>query len=112
MDAFEEYRKAHDELDADPVVAALWDGVVAAQKLHAEATAPYQDRMRVAEEVIRGMVLEEGHSVTLHGVEARYTKGRASTSWKSVAEAVGAPAEVIAKHTKEGDPSVSVRVVE
>ena len=111
MDAFEEYRKAYDQMAADLEVAAAWDAIVEAQKRHGELCQPYQERMKAAEEHIRGLVLEEGKSVTLHNVEARYTKGRASTSWKSVAEEIAAPADIIAKHTKDGDPSVSVRAL-
>ena len=111
MDAFLEFRKAHDEMGADPNIAAMWDAVVAAQKAHADACAPYEQRMAEARDAIAAAVLEQGKSVTLHNVEARYTKGRSSTAWKSVAEEVGAPPEVVAKHTKEGSPSVSVKAL-
>ncbi|MCJ7528834.1 MAG: hypothetical protein MUO37_12190 [Methyloceanibacter sp.] len=111
MDPFQEYRFAHDELEADREVAALWDAVVEAQRKHDLACIPYRERMSAAEAVIIGAVLEQGKSVTLHNIEARYMKGRSSTSWKSVAEEIGAPPEIVAKHTKEGEPSVMVRAL-
>lgn len=111
MDPFLAYRQAHDELDADPNVTTLSLELERARLAWEDARKPYLDRMREAEEVIRGAVLEQGKSVTLHNVEARYSKGRASTSWKSVADEVGAPPEIVAKHTKEGEPSVSVRLL-
>jgi hypothetical protein len=116
MDPFLEYRNAHDEMEKDEAVAAAWDRVVAIQKSEADARADhdaaclkYRERMNLAAEEIRGAVLEQAKSVTLHNVEAKYTKGRVSVSWKSVADEVGAPPEIIAKHSKEGDPTVAIR---
>lgn len=109
MNEFEEYRKAYDEMENDPKVQDLRAAMNnLSGDLH-EAEIEYRLRMEAAEKKIKEAVLEQGNSVTLHDVEAKYTKGRRSTSWKNVAVACDPPQELIDEHTKTGNPSVSVR---
>ena len=119
---FEDYRKAYDELQDNESVNVLRGEIdllvekhdaklFKLQKLLAEVEMPYRSRMAGAEGEIKKAVLKQGASVTLHNVQAKFAKGRMSTSWKKVAVEVNASQDVIGKHTSYGKPSVSVSVV-
>jgi len=118
MNEFESYRKAYDEMETDPAVLAareqadvLRAKMMEVDELISDAEKPYRERMAEAEAQIVDAVMSQGESVTLHNVQARYTKGRSSVSWKKVAEACNPPAEVVEQHTKVGKPRVSVSVL-
>ena len=109
---FEEYRNAYDEMEADETVQDLRATMNnLSGELHM-AEIKYRLRMSDAEEKIKEAVLNQGASVTLHDVYAKFTKGRTSTSWKKVAVACDAPQEIIDANTKLGKPSVTVSVLE
>ena len=52
--------------------------------------------------------LSVAESFETPNIEVSFTKGRVTTSWKSVAEALDPSEELIAKHTKVGDPKVAL----
>ena len=108
MNEFQLYREAYDAMEADPKVLGLRQRIEKLQDALVATESPYRQKMDEAEWVIRESILAQGQSVTLHNVKAIYTKGRRSTSWKSVAEEMGAPEEIVVKFTKIGEPSVKV----
>lgn len=108
---FKEYRKAHDEMENNSAIADLREALNQAQEALAQAEKPYRERIAKAADEIKATVLEQGKSVTLFDVEASYKKGRRSTSWKKIAEEMNPPESIISRHTKYGNPSVSVKVL-
>ncbi len=111
MNEFLAYRAAYDDMQSDAQVLDTRDRIKELQDQLFQLEAPYRARMAEAEVVIRAAVLKQAKSVTLHDVYARYISGRRSTSWKSVAEEMKAPEDVIEKHTKVGEAKVTVEVV-
>lgn len=109
---FDDYKQAHDEMLLDIRVSDVRDEISALQFKLSELEKPYRTRMEEAADYIKEVVLKQGKSVTLHDVYARYTKGRLSTAWKKVAVACKAPQDIIDKHTKQGNPSVRVSILE
>lgn len=107
---FEKYRQAYDSMEGDPAVRRARRAIEQYQVSLESLEAPYREKMAGAETAIVDAVLARKGSVTLFGVYARYTKGRKSTSWKSVAVAMKAPPKLIGEHTKVGKPSVSVAI--
>lgn len=115
---FTEYRNVYNAMGNDKHIKNLHLEIVEAERdLHelqaelAKAEAPYREALKEAEARITKIVLAEGHSVTLFGVEAKYAAGRRSTAWKSVAGELNPPTELVEKYTTVGDPSVTVRVL-
>jgi len=108
---FEEYRKAYDSMEGDPAVLRARHAIEQYQASLESLEAPYREKMAEAGDRIIEAVLPLRESVTLCGIYARYTKGRSSTSWKSVATVMKAPQELVDEHTTVGKPSVSVAIV-
>jgi len=111
MEGFEEYRIAYDAMEADPAILKARKALADYQASLIEIERPYRDRMCEAAVGITALTLSEQKSITLFGVEARYTKGRETVSWKSVAQDLNPPEELIGKYTKTGEPSVNIKVV-
>ena len=109
MNEFQEYRNAFDEMERDLAVQGMRAHLQNAQEALKTAEESYRARMNDAEQKIKEAVLEQGDSVTLHNVFAKYTKGRTTTAWKNVADALNPPKELIEEHSKTGEPSVSVK---
>jgi len=114
---FKEYRQAYDEMMSDPQIDALLDKIagIKAELDHAafelsEFEAPYRARMDKAAEEITAAVIGQKQTVLLHGVEAKYSAGKRSTSWKSVAVELNATPELIKKFTTDPTPSVNIKV--
>ena len=112
MNYFEEYRKAHDEMEADETLAKAVAGVVFAMDILAELENPYKEKLAAAEEGIKETVLDQQRTMVLNGIEATYSKPRKSTSWKGVAMTFDPPVELIEEHSKVGNPSVRIKVQE
>ncbi len=115
---FAEYRKAHDLMSADLIVQGWQRAVENAERNLAmlreglaQAEMPHRETMALWRERIIETVLAEGHDVILFGVEAKYSKGRRSTAWKSVAGELSPPVELIEKYTTVGEPSVTVQIL-
>jgi hypothetical protein len=122
MNDFQKYKTAYEQMSGDIEIIEVREKIEALRTQYMaalrdlehdleELEQPYKNRMMAAEVAIRAAVLETKKTVEMYGVVARYTKGRRSTAWKSVAIAAGATKEDIVLHTKEGDPSVSIFVV-
>ena len=110
MNYFEEYRKAHDEMEADEALSKAVAGVVFAMDILAELENPYKEKLAKAEEGIKETVLDQQRTMVLHGIEATYSKPRKSTSWKGVAMTFDPPTELIEEHSTVGNPSVRIKV--
>ena len=109
---FSDYKKAHDEMGADVTIRRLQEYIGTQMKKLAELEVPYHERMAVAAEEIRELVMAEGKTIVLSGVRGSYYKGRRSTSWKGIATELDPPEELVEKHTKVGEPSVIVSIVD
>lgn len=107
---FKEYRQAYDGMEADPAILRARRAIEQYQASLMMLEAPFREKIARAEAEIARVVLAQEKSVTLFGVYARYTRGRRSTSWKSVATAMKAPQKLVDEHTRVGKPSVSVSV--
>jgi len=133
---FKLYREAHEAMNADATVqqarAAHREAeakLAEMQAQHAEAErplieelreadmtiafweAPYRANMDDAQAAICVAVAGIGQSMTEFGVEAKYSAGRRSTEWKSIALRMNAPKSLIEEYTTPGKPSVTVRVI-
>ncbi len=108
---FEGYRQAYDSMEADPAIKRARQAIEQYQASLEKLKAPYREKMAETEAEIVEVILVQRESLTLHGVYARYARGRVSRSWKSIATDMQAPQELIDEHTKVGKPSVSVKVV-
>ena len=109
---FYDYKKAYDEMGADATIQRLQVYIDEQVEVLAELQAPYFDRMSEAAEEIEGLVMAEGKTIVLSGVRGSYHKGRQSTSWKGIAMELDPPEELVEKHTKVGEPSVIVSIVD
>ncbi|MFH1485599.1 MAG: hypothetical protein ABIH46_05985 [Chloroflexota bacterium] len=110
MDHFKAYRLAYDAMEADPIVLTARAILKIDQAAVGNAEAVYREAMTEHGQQITAAVLENGKSVTMHDVEAKYTKGRVTPSWKSIASLWMPSDKLVAEHSTVGKPSVSVRV--
>jgi len=110
--SFLEYRQAHVDMWNDDGVKEAEKQFHLAQDHLACVMAPYIDRIERARQRIESDCLVMRSGKTEHGVKASYYSGRRSTSWKEVATEVGAPDEIINKHTHYGEPTVKVELIE
>jgi len=133
---FKLYREAVEAMSADPTVQAARQQHREAEAALAELRArhaeeerplveelheaeisvtqwedPYRAKMDDAQALICEAVASIGQSVTEFGVEAKYSAGRRSTKWESVARRLNAPQSLIDEFTTPGKPSVTVRVL-
>ena len=115
---FKEYREAYDEMQADPriirgqdIVSALELQLANQREQLSAMEAPYRARMDKAAKEITAAVMGQKQTVLLHGVEAKYSAGKKSTSWKSVAVELSATPELIKKFTTDPTPSVNIEVI-
>ncbi len=112
MNYFEEYRKAHDEMEDDIELEGLRITLKITQEMIAERQEPYLDRLNQASDGISETVLDQQRTMVLHGVEAAFSKPRKSTSWKGVAMTFGPSDELIEEHSTVGSPSVNIKLQE
>ena len=109
---FKNYRQAWLEMESDVRVQSVREDIEANQRELAMLESPYRNKMALAAKVITGLVIEHGEDITRSGITAKLRLGRVTTSWKKVAQEVGAPLEVIDQFTKVGAPSVSIKIQE
>ena len=112
MNYFEEYRKAHEEMEDDIELDGLLGTLKITQAQKAIIQEPYLDRISAAADGIKETVLDRQQTMVLHGVEAIFTKPRRSTSWKMIAMTFSPSDELIEEHSKIGHPSVRIKVQE
>ena len=108
---FRDYRQAYDEMEANQEIQITRQVIISTKERLAELEKPYRDRIAQAQEEITKAVLQSKKTTTLFGVIAKFFKPRRSTAWKSVAQAMDPPQDLIDKFTKYGEPRVQVSVV-
>jgi hypothetical protein len=107
--AVENYETTYIAMEADPQIRAARKQIESLQKRLDKLCEPYESRLSEYESAIKGHVIELGESIKQGHLNCVYYKPRRSTSWKSVAEELDPPQELIEEHTKIGNPSVRIK---
>lgn len=110
--AFADYAVAYWAMQDDPLVRFIKLQVAELNNALEQAEYSYKLSMADFGKDIEAVVLELGQTVEVAGVTAKYTKGIARPSWKSVAMTFEPSRELIDEHTKVGKPSVRIKIAE
>ena len=108
---FKKARAAFEKMESDSTVRVLRNMIRIAQAKLEAAEAPYREIMTAAEVEMTDHILKTEQTVVFLDIEGKYSGGRKSTSWKSIANEINKgkpiPKHILNKHTKPGTPKVT-----
>ena len=119
---FQEYRQIWENMEGSTHVKEARQALAEFDANTQARRAELQERLYAAEAIYRGqlttiggVIISEvraiGKTIEMAGIRASYTKGRATTSWKSVAMMFMPSDRLIGKYMTIGEPKVTIEIV-